>query len=107
MVMLKAKKVNKVFLSLPPAPAPSHVLRNQLLLAERNWVQESSHASPKNKMAEQNGGSAVPSGYDYDFVSLIDDDFICQICQLPLKKAVLTRCGHRFCGECLGEYLRR
>ena len=56
-------------------------------------------------MAEQDGG--VPSGYDYDFISLIDDDFICQICQLPLKKAVLTRCGHRFCEECLSEYLRR
>jgi len=61
----------------------------------------------KNNMAEEIGDSAVPSGYDYDFISLIDDDFICQICHLPLKKAVLTRCGHRFCNECLSEYFRR
>lgn len=60
-------------------------------------------------MAEHNthSDSTVPSGYDYEFISLIDDDFVCQICHLPLKKAVLTRCGHRFCGECLSEYFRR
>ncbi|XP_074631365.1 TNF receptor-associated factor 6-like isoform X1 [Acropora palmata] len=51
--------------------------------------------------------SPVPSGYEYDFLSLVDEDFICQICHLPLKQAILTRCGHRFCNECLNEYFRR
>lgn len=60
-------------------------------------------------MAAASGGvsRAVPSGYEYDFVSHVDEDYICQICQLPLKQAILTRCGHRFCKECLDEYFRR
>ena len=60
-------------------------------------------------MAAASGGvsRAVPSGYEYDFVSPVDEDYICQICQLPLKQAILTRCGHRFCKDCLDEYFRR
>jgi len=49
----------------------------------------------------------VPSGFKYEFLTPVDEDFICQICHLPLKQAVLTRCGHRFCNECLTEFLRR
>ena len=49
----------------------------------------------------------LPSGYDEDFVNAVEDDFQCLICYLPLKEPVLTRCGHRFCKECLGEHFRR
>jgi len=48
-----------------------------------------------------------PSGYDEEFVSKVEDDFHCLICHLPLKEPVLTRCGHRFCKQCLEEHLRR
>ena len=49
----------------------------------------------------------LPSGYDEDFVSVVEVDFQCLICHLPLKEPVQTRCGHRFCKECLEEHLRR
>ena len=49
----------------------------------------------------------LPSGYEEDFAIAVEDDFNCLICQLPLKEPVLTRCGHRFCKECLEEHLRR
>ncbi|XP_067031718.1 TNF receptor-associated factor 6-like isoform X2 [Acropora muricata] len=58
-------------------------------------------------MASVDGTSSVPSGFKYEFLTPVDEDFICQICHLPLKQAVLTRCGHRFCNECLTEFLRR
>ena len=47
------------------------------------------------------------SGHDEEFVNPVDEDFHCIICQLPAKEPVLTRCGHRFCNECLEEYIRR
>ena len=49
----------------------------------------------------------LPSGHDEEFVSEVEDDFHCLICHLPLKEPVLTRCGHRFCRDCLEEHLRR
>ena len=57
-------------------------------------------------MAEASGNQ-LPSGYDEDFVNAVEDEFLCVICRLTLKKMVLTRCGHRFCKECLEEHLRR
>ena len=49
----------------------------------------------------------LPSGYDDSFVDAVEDEDVCSICLLPLKEPVLTRCGHRFCKECLEEYFRR
>jgi len=49
----------------------------------------------------------LPSGYDEDFVSTVEDDLHCSICDLPFKEPLLTRCGHRFCKECLEDYFRR
>ena len=48
-----------------------------------------------------------PSGYEEDFVEEVDEDFQCPICHLPLKEPVLTRCGHRYCKECLDEQIGR
>ena len=48
-----------------------------------------------------------PSGYDEDFVNAVEEDCHCLICHLPLKEPVLTRCGHRFCEQCLEEHNRR
>ena len=60
-------------------------------------------------MAEVSGGgkSPLPSGYEYDFISAVLDDYHCVICHLPLREPVQTRCGHRFCKNCLDEAIRR
>lgn len=49
----------------------------------------------------------VPSGYDEEFVCKVEEDLECSICHQPLKEPVLTRCGHRFCKECIEEHFRR
>ena len=58
-------------------------------------------------MAEVGRYHSIPSGHDEDYVNPPDEDFQCIICQLPSKEPVLTSCGHRFCKQCLEEYLRR
>ena len=40
-------------------------------------------------------------------MNTVEDDLQCSICHLPLKEPVLTRCGHRFCKECVEEHFRR
>ncbi|PFX17392.1 TNF receptor-associated factor 4 [Stylophora pistillata] len=47
-----------------------------------------------------------PSGHNEDFVGAVDEDFQCVICHLPLKEPVLTRCGHRYCKQCLEGHIR-
>ena len=56
-------------------------------------------------MAE--GKSEMPCGYDEDFVNPIDEDLQCSICYVALREPVLTRCGHRFCKECLERHMAR
>ena len=51
--------------------------------------------------------SQLPSGFDEGFVNAVEEDLQCSICHLPLKEPVLTRCGHRFCKECVEEHFRR
>ena len=46
-------------------------------------------------------------GYDEEFVNSVEDDLQCAICQLPLKDPMLTKCGHRFCRQCLDEHFKR
>ena len=58
------------------------------------------------KMAEA-PRNRLPPGHIEEFVREVKDDCRCLICHLPLKKPVLTRCGHRFCKECLEEHFRR
>ena len=58
-------------------------------------------------MAEVENSRSVPSGHDEQFVNPPDEDLNCIICFLPSKEPVLTRCGHRFCRQCLEEYMRR
>ena len=58
-------------------------------------------------MAEVGNSRSIPSGHDEQFVNPPDEDLHCIICFLPSKEPVLTRCGHRFCRQCLEEYMRR
>ena len=48
-----------------------------------------------------------PGGYDEEFVNEVEDDLQCAICQLALKDPMLTKCGHRFCSQCLDEHFKR
>ena len=49
------------------------------------------------KMAESTSNEHYPpSGHDEDFVEEVEEDF-----------QVLTRCGHRYCKECLDEHIGR
>lgn len=57
-------------------------------------------------MAEARANSSL-GGYDDEFVNVIDEDWQCGICQLPMAEPVLTNCGHRFCIQCLNEYFAR
>ena len=61
----------------------------------------------KTAMAEVPNRRSVPCGHDEQFVDPPDEDLNCIICLLPSKEPVLTRCGHRFCRQCLEEYMRR
>ena len=45
-------------------------------------------------MADALRNTQLPSGYDEEFVYEVEDDFLCLICQLPLKEPVQTICGH-------------
>ena len=46
-------------------------------------------------------------GYEADFVSPINRDYECPICQYAFRDPVQTReCGHRFCESCLEPILR-
>ena len=41
------------------------------------------------------------------FLNEVDEELQCAICRLPLREAVQTRCGHRFCKTCLHEDMKR
>ena len=72
---------------------------------KRRW--EGSRNPHAKIMAEVPVNRSVPSGYDEQFVNPPDEDLQCIICYLPSKEPVLTRCGHKFCRQCLDEHIRR
>ena len=72
---------------------------------KRRW--EGSRNPRAKTMAEVPVNRSVPSGYDEQFVNPPDEDLQCIICYLPSKEPVLTRCGHKFCRQCLDEHIRR
>lgn len=56
-------------------------------------------------MAEARANPSV-GGYDDEFLKAVDEELQCAICRLPLREAVQTRCGHRFCKTCLNQYMK-
>ena len=59
------------------------------------------------ELTDRDLSSEMSFGYDEDFVSPIDEDLQCSICYLALRELVLTRCGHRFCRQCLDQHMAR
>ena len=45
-------------------------------------------------------------GFDYEFIDKVLDSQECVVCGFPMRDAVQTHCGHRFCYTCLTESLR-
>ncbi|KAH3678226.1 hypothetical protein WICMUC_001655 [Wickerhamomyces mucosus] len=39
------------------------------------------------------------------YLNSIDDEDICTICRYPITIGSFTKCGHRFCKDCLNEWL--
>ena len=46
-------------------------------------------------------------GWSYKFVDVVDKEFECIICLLPLKNPFMTRCGHGMCKTCLDKLLEK
>lgn len=44
--------------------------------------------------------------FSLKMLSVIDSRFECSICLNCLKDPMLTRCGHRFCSECIHAWLK-
>ena len=57
-------------------------------------------------MAEAEANPSL-GGYDDALVSEVEDELQCAICRLPLKDPILTKCCHRFCGDCLDSHFAR
>lgn len=46
-------------------------------------------------------------GFDYEFVAKVPREYICPICECPMRGPVQTKCGHRFCKRCLTKAMKR
>ena len=55
---------------------------------------------------EDDQESAEPGGYGHEFIDPVLPNQNCGVCLLPMKDAVQTKCGHRFCGVCLKRSIR-
>ena len=52
----------------------------------------------------------MDGGWTYAFECLedVDRDYICIICELPMREPqLIPKCGHSFCKTCLEEVIRR
>ncbi|CAL1543412.1 unnamed protein product [Lymnaea stagnalis] len=45
-------------------------------------------------------------GYDFEFVPPVEQRYECPICLLILREPRQTKCGHRFCRDCIFRWLR-
>ncbi|XP_059170943.1 TNF receptor-associated factor 6-like [Physella acuta] len=50
--------------------------------------------------------SQAMEGYDYEFVPPLEQRYECPICLLILREPRQTKCGHRFCRDCIIRWLR-
>ena len=55
---------------------------------------------------EEDQESPELGGYDHEFIDPVLPDQNCGVCKNPMKDAMQTECGHRFCGVCLKRSMR-
>ena len=63
---------------------------------------------PGDEVVSVSAMAEVPNSRSVPFLLVINppgEDLHCIICFLASKEPVLTRCDHRFCGQCLEEYI--
>lgn len=48
----------------------------------------------------------LPKGYAVTLIDESSGKYECPICYCALKDPVQTRCGHRFCKDCLQTYIK-
>lgn len=46
-------------------------------------------------------------GYEFTFLREVPDEYVCPICDCPMRSPVQTKCGHRFCKVCLEKSFTR
>ncbi|KAK6973152.1 TNF receptor-associated factor 6 [Biomphalaria glabrata] len=56
--------------------------------------------------SNDNTCSQSMEGYDYEFVPPVEQRYECPICLLILREPRQTKCGHRFCRDCIIRWLR-
>ena len=57
-------------------------------------------------MAEAEANPSL-GGDDDAFVNEVEGELQFAICRLPLKDPIFTKCGHRFCRDCLDSHFTR
>lgn len=48
----------------------------------------------------------IECGYDFQFIDELRKEHQCPVCLHCIKNAVQTKCGHRFCKDCLLKTFR-
>lgn len=66
----------------------------------------SSSGTPSMSSSEAAYSSQMMDGYDNEFVPHPESRYECPICLLVLREPRQTRCGHRFCRDCIIKSLR-
>eukprot|EP00742_Colponemidia_sp_Colp-10_P010944 GILJ01012084.1.p1 GENE.GILJ01012084.1~~GILJ01012084.1.p1 ORF type:complete len:785 (-),score=100.78 GILJ01012084.1:150-2504(-) len=59
-----------------------------------------------NPASSPSVATADSSTVDTSALSLSDSDFRCGICNLVIREAFMTRCGHNFCYRCIRSHLQ-
>lgn len=49
---------------------------------------------------------AAQENHLYEYRDEVDDELVCHICLQPLLRPMDTPCGHTYCYQCLGSFLR-
>jgi hypothetical protein len=67
-----------------------------------------SHLDTMSGTTDQILVKSIQTGFDYEFVNNLADEYMCKICYLAVRNPVQTKCcGHRFCKTCLDEAFKR
>ena len=91
-----------------PVPRPNRARLLSLSTSglDSNMAEEGEPVFIEDDDDEDGQESAELGGYDHEFIDPVLSSQKCVVCLLPMKDAVQTKCGHRFCGVCLKRSIR-